>query len=122
MAGCEIVEISDGYAKAVMTVGEEHLNGGGVCQGGALFALADLALAAVMNSRGNLTLGLQNNIVFLQSAKKGDVLTAEARELFNHHKIPSVEVKVTDCGGRLICCVTGVAYRKSAEMPVDSLM
>ncbi len=122
MAGCEIVEISDGYAKAVMTVGEEHLNGGGVCQGGALFTLADLALAAVMNSRGNLTLGLQNNIVFLQSAKKGDVLTAEARELFNHHKIPSVEVKVTDGGGRLICCVTGVAYRKSAEMPVDSLM
>ena len=53
---------------------------------------------------------------------KGDVLTAEARELFNHHKIPSVEVKVTDGGGRLICCVTGVAYRKSAEMPVDSLM
>lgn len=51
-AGVELLEISPGYAKARMKVTEKHLNAGGVCQGGALFTLADLAFAAVANSRG----------------------------------------------------------------------
>ena len=52
-AGCRIIEIGEGRAVATMLVTREHLNAGGVCQGGAFFTLADLALAAVMNSRGN---------------------------------------------------------------------
>ena len=42
-AGVELLEVKPGYAKARMLVTEEHLNAGGVCQGGALFTLADLA-------------------------------------------------------------------------------
>ena len=34
------------HAIAEMTVTNEHLNGGNVCQGGALFTLADLAIGA----------------------------------------------------------------------------
>lgn len=120
-AGCRIEELRDGYARAVMNVGKEHLNAAGVCQGGALFTLADLALAAVMNSRGNITLGLQNNIMFLRSAKLGDVLTAEATEVYNHHKIPCVEVKVSNANGDLICAVTGLAYRKSVPTDISLL-
>lgn len=63
-AGVELLEISPGYAKARMKVTEKHLNAGGVCQGGALFTLADLAFAAVANSRGRLTLSLNANITF----------------------------------------------------------
>ena len=62
-AGVELLEISPGYAKARMKVTEKHLNAGGVCQGGALFTLADLAFAAVANSRGRLTLSLNANIM-----------------------------------------------------------
>lgn len=40
-AGMELVEVREGYSRAVMTVGKSHLNAGGVCQGGALFTLAD---------------------------------------------------------------------------------
>ena len=50
-AGVELLEVREGYAKARMLVTDKHLNGGGVCQGGALFTLADLAFAAVANSR-----------------------------------------------------------------------
>lgn len=114
---CRLTEIGDGFAKATMTVKEKHLNAGGVCQGGALFTLADLALAAVMNNRGILTFGIQNNIMFLQSAKLGDVLIAEASELYDHHRIPAVEVKVTNSAGNLLCVVTGMAYRKDIKMP-----
>ena len=35
-AGAMLTEIRDGYARAEMTVTREHLNAGGVCQGGAL--------------------------------------------------------------------------------------
>ena len=33
-AGIELMEVSEGRAKARMTVTKEHLNAGGVCQGG----------------------------------------------------------------------------------------
>ena len=117
-AGCRIVEISEGRAIATMTVTHEHLNAGGVCQGGALFTLADLALAAVMNSRGQLTFGIQNNIMYLASAHEGDVLTAEALEIADHHKIPAVEVRITNQDGRLLCHVTGMAYRKTSPLVI----
>lgn len=119
--GCILKEVREGYARAEMTVTARHLNAGGVCQGGALFTLADIALAAVMNSGRKLTFGIENNIVFLQSAREGDVLTAEATEVFSHHKIPYVDVRITNQQGQLCCVVTGMAYRKAADLPVDSL-
>ena len=119
--GCILKEVREGYACAELTVTEHHLNAGGVCQGGAFFTLADIALAAVMNSRGELTFGIENNIVFLHSAKSGDTLTAEAVEVFNHHKIPYVDVRITNQQGNLCCVVTGMAYRKNASLPVSGL-
>ena len=92
-SGCLLKEVREGYARAELVVTSEHLNAGGVCQGGAYFTLADIALAAVMNSRGTLTFGIENNIVFLQSAKVGDIC----------------------------CVVTGMAYRKAANLPIDGL-
>lgn len=119
--GCILKEVREGYARAELLVTENHLNAGGVCQGGAYFTLADIALAAVMNSRGLLTFGLENNIVFLKSAKAGDTLIAEATEVYNHHKIPYVDVRVSNQDGDLCCVVTGLAYRKSANLPIDGL-
>ena len=119
--GCILKEVREGYARAELIVTEEHLNAGGVCQGGAYFTLADIALAAVMNSRGMLTFGLENNIVFLKSAKVGDTLIAEATEVFNHHKIPYVDVRITNQNGDLCCVVTGIAYRKAANLSVEGL-
>ena len=43
-AGCRITEVDGQHAVAQMTVTAMHLNGGNVCQGGALFTLADLAM------------------------------------------------------------------------------
>ena len=119
--GCILKEVREGYACAELIVTSHHLNAGGVCQGGAFFTLADIALAAVMNSRGALTFGIENNIVFLKSAKEGDTLIAEATEIFNHHKIPYVEVRVTNQNGDLCCVLTGLAYRKAVDLNVDGL-
>ena len=118
-AGCQITEVSDSHAVAVMTVTNAHLNGGNVCQGGALFTLADLAIAALMNYQGQLTFGISNSISFVTSAYEGDTLKAEAVFVANHHKIPSVEVRVTNQNGALICHVTGMGYRKSIPLPKE---
>ena len=115
-AGCQITEIDTEHAVAEMIVRNEHLNGADVCQGGALFTLADLAIAALMNARGQLTVGISNSIMFVSSAKEGDHLHAEAVSVCDHHKIPSVEVRVTNQEGRLICHITGIGYRKSMNI------
>ena len=114
-AGCQITEVDAQHAVAVMTVTNGHLNGGNVCQGGALFTLADLAIAALMIFAFFIirTFGIHNSIMFVSSAREGDVLTAEVVNVSDHHKIPSVEVRVTNQDGRLICHVTGMGYRKA---------
>ena len=118
-AGCQITEVSDSHAIAVMTVTNAHLNGGHVCQGGALFTLADLAIAALMNASGHLTFGISNSIMFVSSAHEGDTLRAEAVFVSDHHKIPSVEVRVTNQDDVIICHVTGMGYRKSIPLPKE---
>lgn len=117
-AGCEIVEASEGHAIVRMTVEERHLNAGGVCQGGAIFTLADLANAVCTNSHGQLSFSINSNIYIMRSAKVGDVLTAEGVEE-NHHKLPFVDVKVRNQDGDLIAIFTGQAYRKNIELPID---
>lgn len=115
-AGCRITEADATHAVAVMRVGKEHLNAGGVCQGGALFTLADLAMAALMNHQGNLTLGISSNVMFLSSAVEGDCLRAEAVPVNDHRRIPAVEVRVTNQEGRLVCHLTGMGYRKDVRL------
>ena len=104
-AGCRITEVDEQHAVAEMKVTN------------VLFTLADLAIAALMNCRGQLTFGISNSIMFVSSAKEGDMLRAEAVNVADHPKIPSVEVRVTNQEGRLICHVTGMGYRKAVSVP-----
>ena len=115
-AGCRVTEVDAMHAVAEMTVTKEHLNAGGACQGGALFTLADLAMAALMNHQGNLTFGISSNVMFLSSAAEDDRLRAEAVSINDHRKLPSVEVRVTNQDGRLICHLTGMGYRKEVTL------
>ena len=111
MAGVELVDVKPGYAKAQMAITPAHLNAGGVCQGGALFTLADLAFAAAVNSHGALTFSTHADIVFLRSVSEG-TLTAEATEVYDHHRLPFGEVKITDEQGALVAVLSSSGYRK----------
>ena len=53
-AGVVLLEVREGYSKAKLEIKPEHLNAGARTQGGAIFTLADLALAAAANSHGTL--------------------------------------------------------------------
>ena len=119
-AGIELVEAGNGYAKARMEIRPEHLNGGGVCQGGAIFTLADLAFAVAANSHAKLTYSVTSTINFFKSESKG-WLYAEAKETFNHKRLSNCEVRITNEAGELVASFTGMGYRKDAPLPFDPL-
>ena len=120
--GARLVEVREGYARAELTVEDRHLNGAGVCQGGVMFTLADLAFAAVANSHGILSVGVQNSISYIKSAQLGDRLSAECFEQVNHHKLPYCDVRITNQQGEVLACVTGLAYRTHQPYEFNSLM
>ena len=120
--GAQLVEVREGYARAELIVEDRHLNGAGVCQGGVMFTLADLAFAAVANSHGILSVGVQNSISYIKSAQLGDRLSAECFEQVNHHKLPYCDVRITNQQGEVLACVTGLAYRTHQPYEFNSLM
>ena len=120
-SGAKLVEVREGTAKAEMTVTDGHLNAGGVCQGGAIFTLADLVFAAIVNQGENLTFAINSTIYYHVSARKGDVLTAEGRFLSGHKKVPVVEVIVHNQDGINIATFTGQAYSSRTPLGVSGL-
>lgn len=120
-AGIELLEYGNGYAKVRMEIKPMHLNGGGVCQGGALFTLADFAFAVACNSHAKLTFSITSNINIFKSESSG-FLFAEAKEVFNHKKLSNCEVNITNEKGELIASFTGTGYRKETDLPFEPLV
>lgn len=120
-SGARLTEIAPGHAAALMEVTSAHLNAGGVCQGGAIFTLADLVFAALVNQGENLTFAINSTIYYHVSAKEGDTLRAEGRLSCAHHRLPTAEVEVTNQAGIRIATFTGQAYTGRTPLSFDSL-
>ena len=105
--GLEIEEAREGYARIRMTLTAAMLNGHGIAHGGMVFALADTAFAYACNSRNLRSVAAQASIVFLDQAREGEVLIAEAREatLVGRSGVTHVSVRTED--GRAIAEFTG---------------
>ena len=115
--GIELIDIREGYGKARLVVGPQHLNAGNTTQGGAIFTLADLALAAASNSHGTLALSTTSNITFLRGSGPGDTLFAEAKERYAGRKTGHYQVDVTNQNDDLIATFEATVYRKNIELP-----
>jgi acyl-CoA thioesterase len=76
--GMEATTLELGRAEVRMPVNRQMVNGHGMAHGGYLFMVADSAFALACNSGGTLTVAAGADIVFLTSARLGDVLVAEA--------------------------------------------
>ena len=120
-SGARLTEIAPGTARAEMAVTAAHLNAGGVCQGGAIFTLADLVFAALVNQGENLTFAINSTIYYHVSAREGDVLVAEGRIVCPHHRIPAAEVIVTNQDGVHVATFTGQAHTGRIPHTIDSL-
>ena len=120
--GAQLIEVREGYACAELIVKDFHLNGAGVCQGGVMYTLADLAFAAVANCHGILSLGISNTITFIKSAQLGERIIAECIEQVNHHRLPYCDIKISNEQGEILAIVTGLGYRMKKEFNFDELM
>ena len=115
ISGIELLEVSQGYAKAIMNIEEKHLNALKTVQGGAIFTLADLTFAAASNVYGTVTVAINANISFVKAAT-GESLTAEAKETSINPKISTYTVNVTDDKGNLVAIFQGMGYRKKISL------
>lgn len=116
-AGIVLMEVKEGYGKACMKITEKHLNAGHRTQGGAIFTLADLTLAAAANSHGALTFSLSSNITFLRASGLGDTLYAEARERYIGRTTGYYQIDITNQDGKLIATFESSVFRKGDALP-----
>ncbi len=114
-SGIELIEASDGCARARMEIKDYHLNAVGIVHGAAVFALADLVFAMASNSHGNVALAINASISYHKAASKG-TLFAEATEISINHKLASYTIRVTDESDDLIATFQGMVYRKKDQI------
>jgi acyl-CoA thioesterase len=114
--GVEIEEARAGFARIRMRLRADMLNGHGIAHGGMIFALADTAFAYACNGRNLRTVAAQASIVFLDQAREGELLVAEAEEeaLVGRSGVYNVSVRGED--GRAIAAFQG--FSRSLGGPV----
>ncbi|MDR0896102.1 MAG: PaaI family thioesterase [Prevotellaceae bacterium] len=121
-AGVELLEVRKGYSRVSLVITASHLNAGGRTQGGAVFTLADLALAAAANSHGTLAFSLSSSITFLRGSGVGDTLYAEARERYIGRTTGYYQIDVTNQDGKLIATFESSVFRMETilELTIDN--
>lgn len=95
LVGLELVKVEVGYAEVKMAITDQHLNGVGIVQGGAIFTLADYAFAAAANAGGSVTIGINANITYSKPAK-GKTLLAKATETSSSRSLCNYTVDIFD--------------------------
>ena len=100
-----------GWARVSMTITESMVNGHAIAHGGVTFSLADSAFAFACNSRNEPNVALQCSISYVNAAKLGDVLVAEAEERSSKGRTGVYDVNVTRGEGELVAMFRGVCYR-----------
>ncbi|PTX55362.1 acyl-CoA thioesterase [Melghirimyces profundicolus] len=114
--GFELTDAAPGFARASVLLTGELFNFAGTPHGGLIFSLADYAFAVASNSHGRVALATQVSVQFMAAARKGERLTAEARETHRTHRAGFYEMRVNTDDSRLIARFLGVVHR--LERPV----
>lgn len=107
----DIIDVAPGYAKLRMPIGDKHIAMQGVTHGGAVFALADAALAVATHAYNQVTLALSLNINYHKATSGGDVLFAEAREQRAGGRTAAYVIDVHDDAQELVASLQAVVYR-----------
>jgi acyl-CoA thioesterase len=114
--GMRITGIAPGWARVVMRVRADMVNGHGVCHGGMVFALGDSAFAFACNSHNEATVAAAAAIDYLAAAREGDELTAEAAQLWRTRRNGLYEIVISNQRGERIALFRGRSYRIDGQV------
>lgn len=110
MAGCRVVEGRKGHAVCEMPLTPAHRNAMGNVMGGAIFTLADFALAVACNVGEEPTVSVDSTISFLKLTR-GTKLIATAQAERSGRHLGFYTVFITDDEGVDIARMTATCYR-----------
>lgn len=114
--GMRITGMRPGWARVVMRVRPDMVNGHGVCHGGLVFALGDSAFAFACNSYNDSTVAAAASIDFLAAAREGDELTAEASEAWRTRRNGLYDIVVSNQRGERVAVFRGRSYRIDGQV------
>jgi acyl-CoA thioesterase len=109
--GIAVDEYKEGYCRLHFTITEDMLNGFDIVHGGVVFAAADSAFAFACNSHGRISVALDVHISFIRAAKKGEVLTVEAKEIHTGNRTSFYDITLTNELNEVVAVFKGTAYR-----------
>jgi phenylacetic acid degradation protein PaaD len=103
--GVELVGAGAGTAAVRLTVGDAMVNGLGVCHGGVVFALADLAATVAASGDDRAVAAVGSTVELLAPGQPGAGVTATAGVVHATGRAAVVDVTVTDDGGVVLALV-----------------
>lgn len=109
--GIQVLHLGRGTATVSMKVSRKMLNFHSVAHGGAVFSLADAALAAASNSEGVRSLALDFGVSFRRPGLAGDTLTAEAVEESKGERSALYHIKVVNQDRKTVAVCHGTVFR-----------
>ncbi len=119
--GIQVLAIGPGSATLCMTVRDDMLNAHQLCHGGLLATLADSAFAFACNSYNELTVASGFDINLITAARRGDVLTATARELSKSGRTGVYDVTLVNQHGEPVAAFRGRSYTVKGKPIVEGL-
>lgn len=109
--GCEVLEASRGHGVCAFTIGPRHRNAQGNVMGGAIFTLADFALAIACNIGEEPTVSVSSTIEYLSMAR-GTRLIATAEADKSGRNLGFYTIDVTDDLGTRVARMTATCFRR----------
>ena len=110
--GMKLTNLGPGTAEAELIPDDRMLNTHGTVHGAIIFSLADYVFAAASNSYGKIAVGVTTNVNFLSAGKRGETLTANAKEIKKNHKLAWYKIECPN-EKELIATMEAMVYRKS---------
>ncbi len=116
--------LSEMRFRAALRLDARHINVGGVCHGGVLMSLADVAMGAGSYAAGpdHPCATISFDAQFVAAAKRDQWLVAEARQLRRVRALSFMEAELWS-GGRLVMRASGIwkylESRTPASEPID---
>ena len=109
--GCQVMEAARGHAVCEFEIGPTHVNAQGNVMGGAIFTLADFALAVACNVGEEPTVAVTNTIQYY-AQPKGTRLVATAEADRSGRSMGFYTIDIADELGTKIACMTSTCFRR----------